>query len=257
MGIQHPLQPGASLRLTTSSGNVTVVAEERTDVEAPDDARVDSRSGGGDGRGLDAKHRRRKRGKRVLRWLVDAGVHGRHLEHGPPGPVLEISSPRGGSRDLEVRCPTGTPVSIGTISGGVRLAGEFGSVKVSTVSGHIEIDSASGDVDVRSVSGHLSVNTCSGRCQLNTKSGHVRIGRVEKAARVSTLSGSVELGTAGEEEVEVKSISGGVTVRVAEGRRPHIKVRTLSGKLRCDCPQGTDFDIKASTFSGSVEVTGP
>ena len=216
MGIQHPLQPGAALRLLTSSGEVSVTAEERDDldVEPPD----------------------------------------RHVEIKDDGRTAEVKSRSGG---LRVRCPRGTNVSIGVISGHVQLAGQFGSVKVSAVSGHIEIDSASGDVDVRSVSGHLSVNTCGGRCQLNTKSGSIRIGHVEKAARVSTLSGSVELGTAGRDEVEVKSISGRVVVRVAEGKRPHIKVRTLSGKLRCDCPQGTDFDIKASTFSGSVEVTGP
>jgi DUF4097 and DUF4098 domain-containing protein YvlB len=216
MGLQHPLKPGAALRLLTSSGEVTVTAEDRDDLDVePPDRRVEMKDG---------------------------------------GRTAEVKA-RSGS--LRVRCPTGTDVSVGAISGRIRLAGQFGSVKVSAVSGHIEIDSASGDVDVRSVSGHLSVNACGGRCQLNTKSGSIRIGRVEKAARVSTLSGSVELGTAGEDEVEVKSISGRVTVRVAEGKRPHIKVRTLSGKLRCDCPQGTDFDIKASTFSGSVEVTGP
>ena len=216
MGVQHPLKPGAALRLLASSGEIVVTAEERDDldVEPPD----------------------------------------RHVEMKDGGRTAEVKSRSGG---LRVRCPRGTDVSIGVISGRVLLAGEFGSVKVSAVSGHIEIDSASGDVDVRSVSGHLSVNTCAGRCQLNTKSGSIRIGHVEKAARVSTLSGSVELGTAGEEEVEVKSISGGITVRVAEGKRPHIRVRTLSGKLRCECPQGTDFDIKASTFSGSIEVTGP
>ncbi|MDP2674530.1 MAG: DUF4097 family beta strand repeat-containing protein, partial [Dehalococcoidia bacterium] len=174
MGIQHPLQPGASLRILASSGEVVVTAEERDDLDVePPDRHVEMKDGG----------------------------------------TAEVKS-RSGS--LRVRCPKGTDVSVGVISGRVRLAGEFGSVKVSAVSGHIEIDSASGDVDVRSVSGHLSVNTCGGRCQLNTKSGRIRIGWVEMAARVSTLSGSVEIGTAGEEEVVVKSISGGVTVRVAE-----------------------------------------
>src|SRR3970282_2069000 len=105
MGVQHPLQPGASLRLLTSSGEVFVTAEERDDleVEAPD-RRVEMKDG---------------------------------------GRTAEVKS-RSGS--LRVRCPKGTDVPIGAISGHLRLAGEFGSVKVSAVSGHIEIDSASGDV---------------------------------------------------------------------------------------------------------------
>src|SRR3972149_2307966 len=123
MGIQHPIKPGAALRLLASSGEVIVTAEDRDDldVEPPD----------------------------------------RHVEMKDGGRTAEVKSRSGG---LRVRCPRGTNVSIGVISGHVQLAGQFGSVKVSAVSGHIEIDSASGDVDVRSVSGHLSVNTCGGRC---------------------------------------------------------------------------------------------
>ena len=112
MGIQHPLQPGASLRILTSSGQIVVTAEERDDldVEPPD----------------------------------------RHVEMKDGGRTAEVKS-RSGS--LRVRCPKGTDVSIGVISGGVRLAGEFGSVKVSAVSGPIEIASDTGDGDVRRVGG--------------------------------------------------------------------------------------------------------
>lgn len=216
MGLRYPLQPQASLKVATASGGVTVIAEDRDDLE------------------VDPPERR-----------VEFKHDGRHAE----------IKARSGS--ITVRCPLGTDVSVGVISGHVSLSGEFGSVKVAAVSGSIEIDSARGDVDVRSVSGHLSVETCGGRCQLNTKSGHIRIGHVEKSARVSTLSGSVEVGTAGNDDVEVKTVSGRVTVHVAEGKHPRARLRSLSGRIRCDCPQGFDFDIKASTISGSIEVEGP
>src|SRR4030067_1784869 len=107
MGIQHPLQPGASLRILTSSGQIVVTAEERDDldVEPPD----------------------------------------RHVEMKDGGRTAEVKS-RSGS--LRVRCPRGTNVSIGAISGHIRLAGEFGSVKGSAVSGHLQNDYASGGVEV-------------------------------------------------------------------------------------------------------------
>src|SRR3989304_4198413 len=113
MGIQHPIQPGAALRLLSSSGEVVVTAEDRDDlaVEPPD-----------------------RRGE-----MKDGGR------------TAEVKSRSGGPR---VRCPRGTDVSVGVISGHVRLAGEFGSVKVSAVSGHIEIDSASGHGDVGGGGGH-------------------------------------------------------------------------------------------------------
>ncbi len=214
MGSRFQIPGGAALRVASLSGSVSVVAEDRADLEIdPPDRRVE---------------------------LLDGGR------------IVEIKSR---SSSLQIRCPSGTDVSVGAVSGHVRLTGQFGSVKVSGVSGHIEVDSASGDVDVRSVSGSLSVNSCGGRCQLNTKSGSVRIGKVEKAARISTISGSVDLGTAGQEDIEIRSVSGRITVRVPEGRHPRARLRTLSGRLRCDCPQGSDFEIKARTISASVEVT--
>lgn len=166
--------------------------------------------------------------------------------------VLEVRS-RSGS--VTARCPTGTHVSVGVISGSVRLEGDFGSVKVSAVSGSIDVGNVRGDVDVRSVSGSLRVASCGGSCVTNTKSGRIIVGHVEKDLQAATISGTIEAGTAGQGDVEVKSISGSVSLQVPEGRSPRAKFRTLSGRVRCDCPQGEDFDLKVSTLSGSIEIT--
>ena len=233
MGTRHRLPPAASLCLTASSGDVTVIAEQRSDIEAPNDARVETASS----------------------------------EHGP---VLEISSPRGGSSDLEVRCPAGTPVSVGTISGDVRLHGDLGPATVTTTSGDVSVDRAAA-LDARSVSGHLEVDCCSGICRLNTKSGHIKAGDTgpAEAATVSgyvrlhhtaggvavrTVSGNVELGTDGTEPVNVRTVSGGITVKVPKERLPAAKLRSLSGKIDCDCLQGSDFPLEVTSVSGKIEV---
>ncbi len=216
MGARYEISPGMALRVGTMSGSVEVIAEEREDVEVdPADRHVESKS----------KH------------------------------DLQILVVRSRSSRVTIRCPRGMDVGVGAMSGNVTLRGDMGSVKVGTVSGNIEVDLASGDVDVRSVSGHLSVRSCGGNCQMNTKSGKIIIGHVAKEARASTISGTVDVSTDGRGDVEVKSISGGVTIKVAQGRRPRARVRTLSGRFNCDCPQGSDFDIKASTLSGSVTIT--
>lgn len=213
MATRFRLPPGARLRVSSMSGGVTIIAEERDDLEVEPERRVE---------------------------LVEGGR------------VAEVKS---ASSSLRLRCPAGTDVTVGAVSGRVRLSGRLGSVKVSTVSGSIDVDSASGDVDIRSVSGSLSVEACGGRCQLNTKSGSIRVGHVAKEVRVSSLSGTVELGTAGEEDVEIKSVSGRLRVRVQPGRAPRVRLRSMSGRLKCECPQGSDFEIRASTISGSLEVT--
>lgn len=167
------------------------------------------------------------------------------------GHVLEV---RSRSTNLYVRVPVGLNVSIGTVSGDVRMSGRFGTVKASSLSGHITISDTEGDADLRSVSGHIEVGDCGGRCRANTKSGHIEIGHVVSSVQAHTMSGHIEIGTAGQDEVNLKSISGRVTVKVDSGRAPHLRAHSLSGKVRCECAQGNDFEIKANTISGSIEV---
>jgi DUF4097 and DUF4098 domain-containing protein YvlB len=118
--------------------------------------------------------------------------------------ILEVRSKSG---SVTARCPTGTRVYVGVISGSVRLEGTFASAKVSAISGSIHVDSVRGDVDVRSVSGSLSVESCGGNCCLNTKSGRITVGHVGKDLQAATISGTIEAGTGGEGTVEVKTIS--------------------------------------------------
>jgi DUF4097 and DUF4098 domain-containing protein YvlB len=180
------------------------------------------------------------------------------FEIDPPDRHIEMRDERmevhSKSGNLHVRCPTGTNVKVGAMSGSVRLEGTFGSVKVNAVSGSIEVDDALGNVDIRSVSGNLSIGSCGGECTINSKSGRVTIGRVAKGARAATISGSVELGTDGTDDVEVKTISGRVSVQVAESKYPRVRFRTIAGKLHCDVAQGDDFEIRAASVSGSVDI---
>lgn len=176
-------------------------------------------------------------------------AHGAELSE--DGRVLEVKSR---STNLYVRVPVGLNVSVGTLSGDIRMSGRFGTVKVASVSGHITISDTEGDADIRSVSGHIEVGDCGGGCRSNTKSGHIEIGHVVGPLQAHTMSGHIEVGTAGQDEVNVKSISGRITVKVDPGREPRLRAHSLSGKVRCECPQGNDFEIKAKTISGSIEI---
>jgi hypothetical protein len=52
----------------------------------------------------------------------------------------------------------------------------------------------------------------------------------------------------------VKTISGRVSVQVAESKYPRVRFRTIAGKLHCDVAQGDDFEIRAASVSGSVDI---
>lgn len=213
MGSRYELPEGARLRVLTISGGVSVIAEERDDLEVEPE-----------GRGVK---------------IVD--------DH-----VAELKSR---SKNFTIRCPIGTNVSVGTVSGKVKLKGPLGSIKVSTISSAISIDISSGDVDVRTVSGSIKVERCGGSCKLSSKSGSIRVGGVGGDCRASTISGSLEVETQGLGDVSLKGVSGNMTVHVPHGKRPRVRMKSLSGRMTCDCEQGSDFEIKGRSISGSLHVT--
>src|SRR3989304_9574777 len=134
-----PVKGHPGLRVSTRSGRVSITAEERSDV------------------------------------LIEEGAPPEdEIENDASGQVT-LTSARFGSASLQVRCPTGTDVVIGTASGRVELRGSLGLVLVTTVSGSIDVERAEG-LDIRSVSGSIHVDRCVGRCRLQTTSGKATVG---------------------------------------------------------------------------------
>lgn len=231
--VSLPVRGHPRLRITTRSGRVAVVAEDRADIYVPD-------------------------GESIGEVVVD--------DEG----AVAITSANGGSARMELRCPTGSDVRVGTGSGRVELRGELGHVHVTTASGSVAVDRVA-SADLRSVSGSVSVGSCSQLCRLQTKTGRAEVGNAERAevstvsgrvtvdrakgeVQVRTATGAVEVGTAGSNDVAVQTLSGAVTVRVPSGVRPAARLKSLTGRLRCDCEEGSDCSVSVSTMSGKVEV---
>jgi DUF4097 and DUF4098 domain-containing protein YvlB len=226
--------PGhAELHLTTRSGRLTVIAEERADV------------------------------------FAEEGASSRGPETDATGRI-SLGSAKGGSADLVVRCPAGTDLAVGTISGNVELRGPLGQVRITTVSGSARVERAE-ELDVRTISGSIDVDRCTGRCSLRSKSGHALCGSARDASvstisgqirldettgnvRAQTVSGTVEVGTQRDGDVAVQTISGSVKIEVPDGVRPDARLRSLAGRPRLDCPEGSDCRIAVRSMSGKIEV---
>jgi DUF4097 and DUF4098 domain-containing protein YvlB len=198
---------------------------------------------------------------------VPVSVDGGTLETHADGWV-EIHST--GSSTLEVKCPTGSDLTISTSSGAIEVRGEVGSVKVTTKSGNLEIERASA-IDARGASGKVEVGACAGECHVVFVSGKVHIGEAGKAvvatvsgnieagevddAEVKTVSGDIELGARGGGRLTARSISGSVKISVPDGDQPATHLRSLSGRISCECADGNNGEIAAKTVSGRIKVT--
>jgi DUF4097 and DUF4098 domain-containing protein YvlB len=216
-----------TLSVTTRSGRITVIGEDRSDIQidrgAPDVTRE---------------------GDRVV---VD-----------------------GGSSRVDVRCPAGTDLIVGTGSGKVELQGRLGDVRITTGSGRIDVEQVE-RLDARTGSGKVSVGQCGGTCKCQTGSGSIRVGEagdaelatgsgritadLVDAAAVKAGSGSVDVGLRAAGKVGVLAHSGSVTVKVPSGLRPTTHLKARSGHVVCDCEEGNDGEISVTTNSGSISIT--
>jgi DUF4097 and DUF4098 domain-containing protein YvlB len=225
------LPVAVTVRVQSRSGSVLVVAEPRDDVEA--------------------------RGERLQGTEEDGGR------------VLQIRAGRG-SGPLEVRCPAGTDVIVGTHSGSVRLEGRLGDVSVTTMSGKIDLDAAD-DADLRTMSAEIRTGSCSGKCRASTisakiiggtaaavtastMSGSISFERVEGAFKARSVSGSIAAACGGEGPIAVKTVSGRISISLPDGTAPDACFKTMSGRVDCALPSGHDLRIDAISVSGSIEV---
>jgi DUF4097 and DUF4098 domain-containing protein YvlB len=192
-----------------------------------------------------------------------------------PDGTIEIRPTRGPSAAVEIVCPTGSDLTVGTASGRVELRGALGAVRVVSGSGRVEVERAV-SADVRTASGRVVIGRCEVACRVVTSSGRVEIdhapevevstssGRIDAGgvhrAVVTSVDGRVTVGASGPRpDVRVRTVSGRVGITVDGSSRPAVAVATVTGSVRRQFTDGADGSIEVSTTSGSVDlgVRGP
>jgi len=198
-----------------------------------------------------------------------------------PGPEVEVEGGRvrvesdgttrvdGGSANIEVTCPEGTDLILGTSSGKVSLEGTFGDVRVTNSSGSVHIEEVR-SLDLRIRSGSIEVEACAGECHVVAVSGRIEIGRAGRVditgvsgtiiagsvagGRVRTTSGKVTVGLDRAADIDVRGVSSSTVVDVPPGVAPELRLRTISGRVRKEVERGHDCVISVHTVSGSITV---
>jgi hypothetical protein len=184
---------------------------------------------------------------------------------------------------LHVTCPLGAALDVRTKSADLKARGEYGAVEVKTASGDVQLEqaqeahfkSASGDIRLEHVRGDLEAQTASGDVHAGIVDGDIHVQLVSgdlevREARASvianTVSGDQRLETVQQGRVDLKAISGDVSVGIRSGSRFYVDANTVSGDTSSefelgDAPAAPEADADAplvevfvKTVSGDVRI---
>jgi Putative adhesin len=159
------------------------------------------------------------------------------------GPGLRFGSPE---LRLRVTCPHGASLDIRTKSADVQARGTYGAVEIKTASGDLQVEdagsarikTASGDVHVDRTRTNLEVNSVSGDLHAGDVGGDLSAALVSGDVHARDVSGSISANTVSGDQnyeavlngrVELKAISGDVTVGIRRGARVYVDANTVSG----------------------------
>jgi DUF4097 and DUF4098 domain-containing protein YvlB len=154
-------------------------------------------------------------------------------------------------------------VTVKTASGDITVGNVGGDLKVATVSGDLRCSSVEGPAVFSTTSGDLEVGAAGSRVEVKATSGNVRLGELARGARIVNVSGDVRVLALDEGTLQVRSVSGDVSVGIARGADLHVDVETLSGRVHSDIPlndapatkrSDTKVDLSVRSVSGDVEI---
>jgi hypothetical protein len=201
------------------------------------------------------------------------------------GPDIRLGTPE---MRLRISCPKGASLDVNTKSADIQARGDYGIVDFKTASGDLYVDrtadayakTASGDVHLDTVDGSLDVKTVSGDVMVSSValdanvqavSGDVHIRSNNGSISTNTVSGDQQYDAVVQGRVELRAVSGDITVGIRRGSRVFIDANTVSGSTSSefelsdsppaspmpDAPPAADaplVEVFAKTVSGDVRM---
>jgi len=167
-----------------------------------------------------------------------------------------------GSR-LEVELPKGygKALSVKTISADTRLPDQpFTDVAISTVSGDLQAGAVRAQhFSSHATSGDIAVGSLqSGQGKITVVSGDVDIKQMTGDADIHSTSGDVAIAFAkAPRKVTAESVSGEITLTLAQGTDVTLDAHAVSGDVRLMLPPDAGFTLNARSVSGDIGCDFP
>ena len=174
--------------------------------------------------------------------------------------------------DMEFVLPKGVTLDCKTVSGEIKIKGEFNIRDIQTVSGNIKLFGCSlQHAMLDTVSGTVQVDECEGKAELHSTSGDFLVKNTDiKGLKVVSVSGDVmitESKIASDDEIKITTTSGDIIAERIKGNWSVIEAVSRNGEITLDwggnlsdIPGGNSLNsgnqgavIKAESVSGDIQ----
>lgn len=148
------------------------------------------------------------------------------------------------------------PVTVRAASGSIRLEKIERDAELTTASGTITASNVGNDLRVSTASGSLNVSNVKGDVRANAVSGVIRIANPSARVDASNTSGEVEIQGASN-DVKAHAISGLVSVQGNPSSGSYWDLKTVSGGVQVRVPATASFHFSAEAATGEVRTDVP
>jgi DUF4097 and DUF4098 domain-containing protein YvlB len=170
---------------------------------------------------------------------------------------IKVILPKRGSSDdtdLTIRIPSGSSLSVNTVSADIQVQGVRGAQRLQAVSADIETEAAGEDVECKTVSGDISVKGQGkpGLLTITTVSGDAQVHNVAGEVFGNTVSGNFNFSLGDTSRSKLSSTSGDVTLKGKLLADARLDVESISGDVRLDLLGKPNAEFDVSSFNGEI-----
>ena len=154
-----------------------------------------------------------------------------------------------------VSTPANTRLTIGSVSGSIKVSDIKGELSANSISGAVHIGNAGRIAAAKSISGDVEIadTQTDGAVEAQSISGSVLLRKLNaRRIDIGSVSGSIVIQDVQCDRVEAHSVSGNVEFGGALAKGGRYELNSHSGDVRMAIAGGTGFEIEANSFSGSV-----
>ena len=183
------------------------------------------------------------------------------------GSLVKVSVPnRPGFRKREIlvriEMPASATVKVSTVSADVECRGAVDQAIVKTISGDIRFETVVSSAEVKSISGDIEMVHSPTDISVSSTSGDIRLDHFSGQCIVKSVSGDCLLHATGAGEINVKTVSGDVSVLLEPDINIDVALQSVSGRLSSEIDlegqgplvSGPALTIRSKTVSGDVRI---